>query len=266
MSDAVKKEIESLKQKELNYNQIKNNLINTAQKLFGEDIMDNYFIPDDFDISSLNEDEILCRHNQEVSVPYSNFTFREMLEMPKKVVKNIFIKPNKNKNVQGMFLIGKTKNGKYALFALTIVRDTKNKGDYSIVLDVKVKGKFYMNLARIDCSIGMSHPNYIKDGKVIDREEDLVRVPTPHLHLAQEETQVLFNENLDYSLATSLLHLQDLSQNIESDKNLMTYVNYMLKLANINVRTMQVDTSKYGNYLFNFEDVECINTPKDLER
>lgn len=257
--------INELQTKEQNYSALLEQLSGIAKEHYGETIMYDYTIPHNFNLEQLNENEIVARTEQAIAVPYNNRIFKELLSIPKKVVKNIFIKSNKGKNVQGMFLIGKNQRGGHALFALTIVRDIKNPQDYSIKLDVKPQNKFWLPLARIDCSEGMSHPNYIINGKVVNSNEEIVRVPTPHIHINNQLTQVLFSDSLEYCLAKPLQHVVNKKTPYQTESTFMNLVNYMLKLANIKVRIMEnLNHNQIGNTLFNFEDVYCVNTPKEL--
>ena len=260
----LNRKLEILKEREKEYLSLKQQLINAAKNIYGESIIDDYSIPENFNLHDLNSKETVIRIDQTVPVPYSNEDFTELLKMPKRAITNIFCEPHGRKFVQSMFLIGKASSGKYVLFSFSVVRDKKEKDNYTIKLDVKPQGKFWMPLARLDCATGMSHANLINEGKVASSQEEVKRIPTPHLHIYNELTQVLFFDELEYASATSMAHMLNLSKPLDDKENFMTVLNYMLKFCNVNVRTTTVDTSIYGNYLFNFEDVHCISTPKEL--
>ena len=257
--------IKNLESRKKKYDVLLERLSHTAKEKYGEDIMYNYSIPSNFNINTLDEKEIIARTQQEISVPYNNKVFKEMISMPKRVVKNIFIKNNKGKNVQGMFLIGKNSKKDFALFSLTIVRDIKNPQDYSIKLDVKPQNKFWMPLVRIDCGMGMRHPNYLVKGNVVENNDMIVRVPTPHIHINNQLTQVLFYDNLEYSLAKPLEYVINKKTPYQTKNTLINLIDYVLKYANIKVRFMEnINPAQYGNTLFNFEDVCCADEPIKL--
>lgn len=266
VASEINRKLEVLRTRQKNYDSLKQSLIKTAKTVYGASIIDDYSIPAFFDVRSLNKEEALVRIDQTVPMPYSNEDFNEFLTMPKHVINNIFCEAHGRKFVQSMFLIGKNKKGQYALFSFSIVRDKKEKDNYSIKLDIKPQGKFWMPVARLDCATGMAHPNFLENGTIAENYEGVTRVPTPHLHLYSEACQVLFYDELEYALAKNMNHLVDLTKPLEDKENLMKCLNYMLELCNVNVRTTNVDTSLYGNYLFDFEDVQCVATPKELEK
>ena len=257
MSDKSKY-IEELHERERNYVNLRAEQVEKAKTMYGENILEDYSLPKNFDLTNLNENDVCVRIDQTCPIPYSNKAFHEFINMPKKVINNIFIKNNKGKNVQGMFLLGKDSNGKYTLFALTIIREIKNPKEYNIKLDVCPQGKTWINVLRIDNEEGLTHPNYLSYGHTVSHTEKINRIPTPHLHVNNQLSQVLFYDDLTHTEAASLTHLIK-DKDIKNDAGLIRMLKCMLNIGNIDVKLIEnVDTSMLGNYLFSFENVHQI--------
>ena len=199
------------------------------------DILHNYFLPDGFDVSSINIDDAVQSRIQEDRLPFDNEQIKEMIKMPKQAINESYNMYVKGKHVHGTLLLGEH-NGKQVLFLLNIDKskaydDGFNK--FSIKLNVLVGGKTWFELARID-SQDEPHPNFIKDGKVVSSVDEIEMIRTPHIHIASQECQ-LFADNADYSVACPTSKHFDL-QNIDGKDLFKPHMQKFLEFANVDVK------------------------------
>ena len=119
----LKNQLEIVQDNEKNYYPLKDELINKAKELYGDDIFRNCALPTDFNLYTLTAEYFLDRQYQETAMPYSNRLIAEMIEMPKEPINTIYQENKKGKTIQGVYLIGKNKYNAPVLFAFSIVKD-----------------------------------------------------------------------------------------------------------------------------------------------
>ena len=234
--------------------------IDEAKKILGDDFLNNYYLDDSFDLTALDNSHLMQRNDQKLHLPLSNETFKKLITIQKKPFNEIYAFNSRGKNIHGIYLIAKDdKTNKKILFSLSIIKTIENNLDnldFSIKLDMCIKGKEWVNILRLD-SLGNTHLNYITNGKVAKSKDEIELAPTPHLHYNSYETQVII-DNLDYTLAK---HIPELNfENLSSlDKNIFKKCfNYFVKVANINI---QINKKIEEDYKY-----DCINTLWDYDK
>ena len=186
------------------FNGAKMSAIKGAKTIFGKDIFDTIFLPKDFNLSKLDTFEGTRHKNmQECKLPFDDKTIQDAIFMPKKMLDKIFCYVDRGKLIHGAFLVGK-QDDKFALFLLKIVKDCQNPdfSDVSIKLDLCVQGRAWLNLLRLD-TMGNYHPNYVVNGKVIQKQSEMTYARPPHLHNYDFYTQVVAS-NHKYMIAKEL--------------------------------------------------------------
>ena len=255
----VKKQLEVIKNNADNYSMLKEELVKTAQVYYGDDILSDFSLPENFNLFNLDENYFNQRQYQNISMPYSNRLFNEMITCAKIPVNNIYQQNVKGKTVQGVYLIGKNKQGKPVLFALSIVKGyLTNK--YNIKLDVCPQGKCWINLLRIDLNNELDlHPNFFSGKKVCQSVEDIEYVSNPHLHRINQESQILNNHNLEEIPAVSLQPIIEEIKHKYNNDEVITCLNYFINYCNIRVplnkNIKSSDDIDFGKYIFSYADV-----------
>ena len=263
------KTLKMFQENQSNYNDLKSDLIRQAKVVLGDDFLTNYYLPKNFNLYSLNDEHFRSRTSQELSMPFCNDIFSRFLKMKKYAINDVYMFNQKSKNIHGVYLIGK-ENGKNVLFCLTIVKNIAEDDflDFTIKLDVCIKGKQWLNVIRLD-SFGPSHPNYIINGKVVDMEEEVTFAKTPHLHRNSEEVQVIANKNLDYSPAMELNNINFLNKSSEDSSIFKSCFNMFLNYSNIDfIINKKIDKDyKYSfkNVLFDYNKIKYVNYPEEIK-
>ena len=259
--------INSLENFTKKYNLNLTNCINNAKNKFGKNFFENFYLPKDFDLSTLSQDVFITRQNQKTIIPFSDELFKTFITMPKKPFSEIFQQNYKGKHITGIFLAGKH-NGHNIVFALTISRVLQYNDylNFCIKLDMNIMGKEWVQLLRFD-SVGHPHPNYVKDGKIVTNKDEVELIPTPHLHVANQTDQILMLLDFNYMSARKV----DFNyENFRSDdKNLFKLsFDYFKKIANIDIKVNSkiIDDYHYNfnNPLFDYDDINVVDDIKEL--
>ena len=261
------KHLNAMRSNEIDFDEVEYKAIKDAKEYYGDSIFDDIYLPENYDLSCLDTEVLPKKFDlQEMKLPFDNKTIQNMIKMPKILINNVFCFKDKGKLIHGSYLLGKN-DGKYALFLLKIESscEYKNFSKVSIKLDACIQGKAWFSLMRLD-SVGHPHPNYVKNNKVVDNEEDLTYARTPHLHRADYYTQVV-TDTLSYSLAKELPFF-DYDKNVSDKFMFKKFVNYFLKTCNIKAKIYDNVKKDYffseTQPLFDY-DVPNIDKPKDIE-
>ena len=264
-----KKTLKMFQENQNNYNNLKWELISQAKKILGDDFLHNYYLPKNFDLHSLNDEHFRSRTSQEISMPFKNDVFKKFLKMKKFAINDVYMFNQKSKNIHGVYLIGK-ENGESVLFCLTIVKNIEEDDflDFTIKLDVCIKGKQWLNVIRLD-SFGPAHPNYIVDGKVVENEEDITFAKTPHMHINSQEVQVISNKNLDYSPAVHLNKINSLNKSCQDENIFKNCFKMFLHYANIDFivnKKIEKDYKySFKNVLFDYNKIKYVKYPDEIK-
>ena len=227
------KTIANLTYKVQNYNILKQNLVAKVKNELDIKVLRDISIPYDFDLNGLNYEIFGEKIKDKISLPISNNKFKELVFMPKVVINKVETKDNVKNNsfTQGMYLLGRNKNSKPILYSFSLTINKDNKNDFNIKFYAFVKGEQKM-LARLD-SFGLDHPVYLKDGKVVNSENDKIFIDTPHIHIASQEMEVLTENNKSYSHAYYVGDKINKNECIKNDTYLNKCMEYMLNLTNL---------------------------------
>ena len=233
------------------------------------DILDDYFLPQNFEFGLVDENDVIESHLQQDRLPFTNDQIKEMIDMPKQAINDSYNLYADGKHVHGTFLIG-TLNGKHALFSLKIEKPRKYDDDFAdfhIKLDILVGGQTWFELLRID-SQGNEHPNYIKDGNVVSSFDEVEKANPPHIHITNHECQILAG-NHKYSLAYQTDKYLNLA-NIDNKDLFKSHMQKFIKMANIDLEINKNISDdwhfKINNPLFDMENVKYADNLQDLER
>lgn len=207
MIDNYKKHLDTMNEKNKNYEGHKAKLRAQAIDLFGKDIFHDYFVPDNFNYGNLSQDYFMKPTRQLVALPFDQAQFDELINMEKTMINSPVLFNHKGHTIHGGYFYG-IKDGKVVLFALSITTDSNklmaehpvlDKYKFTIRLDMLINGCEPLILLRFD-SVG-NHPNLIENGKILNSSLDVNVLNCPHIHKNDEMTQVLCDENLDYTTA-----------------------------------------------------------------
>lgn len=251
---------------ELDFDETEHRVIKEAKELYGDNIFDDIYIPDNYNLQNLDINLAKKFDLQECQLPFSDKIINSLIKMPKTPINEVFNFNNKGKSIHGAFLIGKH-NGKHALFLLRIEKSCEHKNftNFSIKLDACIQGKAWLSLMRLDSS-GHPHPNYIKNGKVVKTQEDLVFARTPHLHKTDYITQVL-TDSKSYSLAKEIPFFDYEKESVDDKYMFKKLVKYFFKTSNINAK---INKSVEEDYYYSKTqplldyDVSYIDKPSEL--
>lgn len=257
-----KKYFQDLQDRTESYKMLNYSLQQKAKKAFGENIFSNPELPADFDLNSLDGKFFEERQYIDYSMPYSDRMFQEFIDMKKTPVNSLFTYNTDNgKIVSGAYLIGKSKYDKPVLFALSVVRDRKDKNHFTINLQVSPQGKTWVDLVRLDNN-DSKHLNYIVNNKLVASEEDLLPAPTPHIHKNCEMAQVLFHDNLTH---TPCKHLPHLDAYLDSPSMLKESLDYFIKYTGLNIdydHNLGNDLNfDFNHPLFTYSSLEYMDKP-----
>lgn len=268
-NEDIVKRLKALNYNQEHYDELRNELIQNAKKI-SNDILENYYLPENFDFNKLNFELIRPVHLQDTILPYSNKQLSDLISMPKIAINELINENDKGRNVHATFLLGK-QNDKYVLFLLSIDKSPGYENDFidfHIRLCAYVQGKTWLNLLRLD-SFGNPHRNFIANDKVASYNE-VWQARTPHLHRADEKCIVL-SKNPNYTIAHELDFL-DYSSNMYNDKFLFKKcMDYFLKLTNtkININPLVKNDYHYNFskplFEFNTSQIENLKDIKSKE-
>lgn len=251
------KTLEEMQYNELVFDDIERQVKNSAKKLYGNDIFDNYYLPDNFNFYKLTPDMIRPHNLQEHLLPYSNKQIDNLIKMPKIAINKPISFNSQGRHIDAIFLLGQ-ENAKNVLYVLKIGRSCQYNcefNDFHLELYAYVQGKTWLSLLRLD-SMGYTHLNYIVNGKVAKSNEEVTRARTPHLHKCTYECQVLTNR-LGYSLAEELDYI-NYSKLHYGKEMFLTCLNNFTKLCNADVKFDQRTSLFDKNYV-------KVNKKKDLK-
>ena len=253
---------------EIDFFETEYRLVKEAKELYGDDIFDNIYLPNDFDLKKLDINLAEKYDLQECQLPFGNDTIYNLIRMPKTLINEVFNYNHKGRSIHGAYLLGKH-NEKYVLFLLRIESPVEHKNftNFKIKLDACIQGKAWFSILRLDSS-GHPHPNYIKNGKVVKTQEEMSFARTPHLHIADHITQVL-TDTVSYSLAQELPFFDYENQSVNDKFMFKKMVKYFLKISNIKAKMNKNIRKNYfyskSEPLFDYE-VPSIEKPCDLEK
>lgn len=261
------KTLETINERNQNYTELRDSLINAAKSRYGADIFSNLSLPKDFQLNALGKDHFEQRYYQTTALPYTDKQFAGMLSSPKVLINTPFMLNKKGKNIFGVYMLGRDSKNKPVLYALTVIRDPKFKNNFSIKLDVCPQGKVWLDVARLD-SEGPNHPNFFVGGKLAKNESEVEYSPTPHLHKQSEKAQVLFHDNLTYTTATDLSKAIDLEKSHKDNTFFKTSFDWFVEKTNIDIQLNQSLTGDYdynfGNPLVDYDSTTYVDTPENF--
>ena len=261
------KHTNAMRENEIEFDSVERQAIKEAKELYGDSIFDDIYLPKNYNLENLNMDLAEKFDLQECKLPFDDNTIETLIKMPKILINEVFNFNHNGKSIHGSFLVGKH-DGKYCLFMLKIINSCAHKdfSDFSIKLDACIQGKAWLSLLRLDSS-GHAHPNYIKDGKVVDIDEPVTLARTPHLHKTDYITQVL-SDTTSYSLATELPFFDYENENVTDKYMFKKIVNYFLDNCHIKAKINEVVKDDYlyskTEPLFDY-DVPYVNKPNELD-
>lgn len=217
------------------FQRVQEECINQAKDKFGNDVFENFYINDNFNIEEFAKKR-LNGYAQEktpsIAVPFSDSTFELFKRMPKKIIGKAFRNNSLGKCTDVYILIGKNE-GKNVLFTLAIRKHSPDDFSHmNIKLDLWVKGKEWIPIARIDTS-GYAHPNYFDiNGEIAKSFTNIQKINTPHMHLNSNKISIMHSTKLDY-LPAEFVNV-DISKYYSSDNRILEkYMNYLADKFNI---------------------------------
>ena len=220
-----------------------------------ENVLDDYFLPDNYNLDKLKNLEINTPRLQIVKLPFKNQDIKIMLDMPKIQISTPKIEHSMGKTYHSVYLIGKYKDKKMVyLLSVEYARDQKRPPcDFHIKLDALVGGKTWFSLMRID-SMGNPHPNYFENGVPVKTYNEVKKIRTPHLHTASYEAQ-MFTNTTHYSNAEELDFLDYENINFEDGTLFTSLMQTFLKRCNAEVNIKDVAGS-----WFDFDNTNIFDT------
>lgn len=258
-----KKVLELAQQNNENYAKLKDSLLKQANENLNLDILNDYHLDSYFEFSNLDGSHFLKRMEQSCPLPYPNSMIKKFIKMEKTPINMPFITNSRGKNIFGVYMIGK-ENGKPILFSLSIIKgteDNKDNIDFCIKVDMSISGKTWLPLLRLD-SIGPEHPNYIIGNKLIQDLNDLKKIKTPHIHITNEQTQIILHDKLDYTSAEYLCFL-DKSKSSNDKTFFKKSIDFVFEIANINAK---INEKLKSDYNYNFNDCLLdLNNQKNVD-
>ncbi len=268
MLDSHKKQLDSMRDNLINYEEHKTMLKTQAIDMFGKDIFSDYFVPDNFNYKDLSQDYFKNPTRQLVALPFEQSQFDELLSMEKKMLNSPITLNQKGYYIHGGYFYG-VKDGKIVLFAFSITTDAKtqmvkhpqlNNYKFSIKLDMLINGYEPLSLLRFD-SLG-NHPNLIVNGQIAQDSQSVEILNTPHIHKNDEITQVLCDNNLDYTTAYRVSDKVSDMREANDPLYFKTCINNFFNLAHIkakiNVASPKVKDYYYYDYnnsLFDWDNI-----------
>ena len=229
------------------------------------DVLNNYYLPENFNFNKLDKFEIITPRLQKYKLPFKNSDIEIMLKMPKVQVSTPKISYSNGKIYHSTYLVGSNDRGRMVFLLSVEYRKDRSSYpcDFHIKLDALVGGKTWFSLMRID-SLGASHPNYFKDGKPCETYADVEKVRTPHLHTTSYEAQ-MFTDMTHYSSAEEIEGI-DYENIIYKDGKLFTKLlqiflkkcNAKVNLRDLSNEYLDIDNENVFKPLVDF-DSEVIN-------
>lgn len=279
MVDDYKKQLNSMRKNYLNYESHKARLRAQAIDLFGKDIFHDYFVPDNFNYESMSQDYFVKPTRQLVALPFDQAQFDELIKMEKKMLNAPIIFTSKGHTIHGGYFYG-IKDGKVVLFALSITTDSDklmaerpvlSEYKFTIKLDMLINGDEPLALLRFD-SLG-NHPNLIENGQLVAGSLDVNTLNHPHVHKNDEMTQVLCDENLDYTTAYQVPDKITGMRDSNDPLYFKTCIDNFFKLANVKAK-INVSSPKvrdyyyydYNNNLFDWDNIFPTSNKDLLDR
>ena len=219
-----------------NINHAEKRCIFRAKEIYGSDVFENFYIKDNFDFYQFCQTKVRTHANQtspSIAVPFSDKTFEMFNKMKKTIVSKKPVKSFVNGKITDTYVLVGENDGKKVLFTLSIRKQSPNAyAHMNITLDLWIKGKNWIPIARIDTS-GYPHPNYFNvDGSVPRNIEDIEKIKTPHLHVNSNKISIMQSQKLDYLPAEEIKI--DTSMYYSSDIRIMqTYAKFLFEKYNI---------------------------------
>lgn len=210
-------------------------LVGNVKKEVDIDCLKDISIPYNTNLKELDTDIFAGRIKDTFNLPISNEKFKQLYYCGKRGLNGLSISYNEETKLinEGMYLLGRDENSKPLLFSFSFTLDKDYPSHFSIKLYAVVNNRHKM-LLRLD-SDGFDHPVYLKNGEFVESLEDKINVPTPHIHVASHEMEVIGQNEKSYSHAYYVGDRINKEECIKDGTYLTKCMEYMVSLMNLNV-------------------------------
>lgn len=230
------------------FNKIKLKRLITVCEKYGDNILKEYSLSNDFDYNRLSGDYFEKTYTQNTAIPLTDTAFKNLINLPKKAINTPFVFNSDDKHITGQYLLGSL-SSKPVLYALSFVQDKKNPTtEFNLKLDACINGKDWIQLIRFD-SAGEPHPNLYDENTFAKDMSEVTYVPAPHIHYCIQRSQILNGAKFDYMPAKHIEIEKLHSNNASMFEN---SINYFLKYANVqeNINLKNLNNYNYSDYIF----------------